>query len=98
MAGTTAAKVNNEVLVLENNDESDISDFLHIQSSESSPAEYLICVGERIKEPWYKKLVANGAVVAQSEQEARDIAAKVEEYAKAGKSDSDSASFAPFGV
>ena len=59
-----------------------------------SKSSYLICVGEKIDEPWYKKLTSNGAVVAKSKEEAREIASKVEEYSKEGLS---SGNFAPFG-
>lgn len=63
-------------------------------AGDSSPSSYLICVGEKIHEPWYKKLTSNGAVVARSKEEAREIASKVEEYSKEGLS---SGNFAPFG-
>ena len=60
-----------------------------------SSANYLICVGEKIEEPWFKKLVANGAVIARTPEEAREIASRVEGYSEEGLS---SGNFAPFGV
>ena len=62
--------------------------------NDTTKTSYLICVGEKIDEPWYKKLTSNGAVVAKSKEEAREIATKVEEYSKEGLS---SGKFAPFG-
>jgi hypothetical protein len=56
----------------------------------------MVIVGETIDEPWAKKLVANGAVIAASPDEAREIATQVEAYAAAGKQKG--GSFAPFGV
>jgi len=40
--------------------------------------QYLVCNGEKINKPWYKKLAANGAVIAKSAEEARAIAKQVE--------------------
>ena len=96
----------NDVIVLDDYDNSNgdgDDDFLEIVTTSSqndcgNVAEYLICVGEKINQPWYKKLAANGAIIAKSPDEAREIATKVEGYAKAGKSGTDGSSFAPFGV
>lgn len=94
----------NDVLVLENdNDGGEQDGYLLVQTSPSpatekeAVADYLVCIGERIGEPWFKKLVANGAVIAASEDEVREMAEKVEGYAAAGKS-KENGSFAPFGV
>jgi hypothetical protein len=54
-----------------------------------------VCSGEKIREPWVKKLVANGALIAANEEQARELAPKVEDMAKSGK---EGGSFAPFGV
>jgi redox-sensitive bicupin YhaK (pirin superfamily) len=83
-----------QVVVLAEDDD-DIDSFLQIKSGDAG-AEYLVCVGEPIHEPWYKKLVASGAVIAKSEEEARAIAKKVETYAANGKGETKS--FAPFGL
>jgi len=64
-------------------------------SKNEDKTSYLICTGEKIGECWYKKLTSNGAVVAKSKEEAREIASKVEAYSKEGLS---SGNFAPFGV
>jgi redox-sensitive bicupin YhaK (pirin superfamily) len=90
-----------QVLVLaddeeDSNSDSEQQDSVLQISSQDLDVEYLVCVGEKIDEPWYKKLVANGAVVAQSEDEARAIATQVETYAAAGKGETKS--FAPFGL
>lgn len=58
-------------------------------------SKYLICLGEKIQEPWYKKLVANGAVIAKSEEEAREIASRVDISSKKGLVNGN---FAPFGA
>jgi len=94
-AGATTPSEPFEVLVLADTSSSDVDvDFLDVTSS-ASEAEYLICVGEQVKEPWFKKLVANGAVIAKSPEEAREIAQRVEEYAATGKT---SGCYGPFGV
>mmetsp|Transcript_3348 Transcript_3348/g.6112 ORF Transcript_3348/g.6112 Transcript_3348/m.6112 type:complete len:321 (+) Transcript_3348:64-1026(+) len=64
-------------------------------ADDGSDTKYLVCVGEKIQEPWCKKLVANGAIIAQTEDEARAIASNVEKYAKSGL---DGGSFSPFGT
>ena len=102
--GGTSPDNPNDVLVLSNNNTSGTttqqattsSSFLEITTAENSSADYLICVGERMQEPWAKKLVASGAVIAATPEQARDIASQVETYAAAGKSQG--GSFAPFGV
>ena len=93
--GTTPSHAN-DVLVLDTDNESSTQEgYLSIQTSDSA-ACYMVIVGETIDEPWAKKLVANGAVIAASPDEAREIATKVEGYAAAGKEQG--GSFAPFGV
>eukprot|EP00571_Detonula_confervacea_P005062 CAMPEP_0172325512 /NCGR_PEP_ID=MMETSP1058-20130122/54245_1 /TAXON_ID=83371 /ORGANISM="Detonula confervacea, Strain CCMP 353" /LENGTH=303 /DNA_ID=CAMNT_0013042085 /DNA_START=132 /DNA_END=1043 /DNA_ORIENTATION=+ len=47
-------------------------------SNLSGTCRYLICTGQRIEEPWFKKLVANGAIIAKDADEVRKIAAQVE--------------------
>lgn len=89
--GGTPTSEENSVVVLQN-DEND-ADHLEIQTT--TACEYLICSGERIKEKWYKKLVANGALFANTPEEARKIAAQVEGMAERGKQEG--GSFAPFG-
>ena len=78
----------------DNKDENYLQITTSAADSDKSKTSYLICVGETIDEPWYKKLTSNGAVVAKSQEEAREIASKVEEYSKEGLS---SGNFAPFG-
>eukprot|EP00539_Tryblionella_compressa_P000481 CAMPEP_0178748158 /NCGR_PEP_ID=MMETSP0744-20121128/8736_1 /TAXON_ID=913974 /ORGANISM="Nitzschia punctata, Strain CCMP561" /LENGTH=302 /DNA_ID=CAMNT_0020401503 /DNA_START=124 /DNA_END=1032 /DNA_ORIENTATION=- len=69
---------------------------LEITTNEQSDAEYLVCSGELNKEHWVKKLVASGAIIAASEEEAKELAPKVEAMSAAGKQEG--GSFAPFGV
>ncbi|KAG7356725.1 DNA repair REX1-B [Nitzschia inconspicua] len=78
-----------DVLVLQNNNnhsETKIqgSDFLRIETSDDDDSEYLICTGERIGESWAKKLVANGAIIAATPEQARAIAFKVESKSRDG--------------
>lgn len=68
--------------------------YLQVTTQTDEQSVYLVCTGEQIKEPWCKKLIANGAVVAKDENEAREIASRVELYSKEGLS---SGNFAPFG-
>jgi redox-sensitive bicupin YhaK (pirin superfamily) len=89
-AGTTPENTN-DVLVLSDNG----GDCIQVQTAADSGADYLVCVGEKHSEAWAKKLVANGAVIAATPEEAREIAVNVELYAKAGK---EGGSFSPFGV
>lgn len=85
----------NAVHVLaDTNDE--MEEFLEVTTpAGEAPTKYLVCVGEKIGEPWFKKLVANGAVIAKTAEEARDIASQVEKMSKEGLS---SGNFAPFGA
>lgn len=92
--GGTTPENKNDVLVLKN-DQDGAPDYLEIQASDKEDAEYLVCAGERIKEKWVKKLVANGAIIAATEEEAKEIAPKVEAMSKSGK---EGGSFAPFGA
>ena len=78
----------------DNKDEKYLQITASTADSDKSKTSYLICVGQKINEPWYKKLTSNGAVVAKTKDEAREIASKVEEYSKEGLS---SGNFAPFG-
>jgi redox-sensitive bicupin YhaK (pirin superfamily) len=91
----------NSVVVLKNIDDDDSAatnvDHLQVSTAGStSDVEYLVCTGERIQEPWCKKLVANGAIITKTEEEGRELAIQVEAMSKAGKADG--GSFAPFGV
>ena len=81
--GTTPSHAN-DVLVLDTDKNSTQDGYLSIQIGDSV-ANYMVIVGETIDEPWAKKLVASGAVIAASPDEAREIATKVEGYAAAGK-------------
>lgn len=94
---STKSTKTNDILVLA--DGNDSEDHIEIITSEASSADYMVCIGEKHGEQWSKKLVANGAVIAKDEQEAREIATKVEGYAQTGKSaEGGRGSFAPFGV
>lgn len=78
----------NDVLVFaDTTDEAD--NFLQVTTPDESMTQpmkvpealkcsYLICAGEKIREPWFKKLGANGAIIAKDADEARAIAAQVE--------------------
>jgi len=91
-AGTTPPNVN-DVLVLNNRDTE--SEYLEVTTTPEEDAEYLICTGEKNNEKWYKKSVANGAIITATPEEAQELAPKVEAMSKAGKA---GGSFAPFGV
>ena len=69
--------------------------FLVIKTNDQA-AEYLVCTGEPHGEKWVKYLVANGAIITATPEEAQELAPKVEAMAKAGKSPG--GSFAPFGM
>mmetsp|Transcript_24726 Transcript_24726/g.69418 ORF Transcript_24726/g.69418 Transcript_24726/m.69418 type:complete len:356 (+) Transcript_24726:108-1175(+) len=77
-----------DVLVLKNTDDDDDDkdkdeqQYIEITTSAKSCGNYLICTGERIEEPWAKKLVRSGAIIAQTEDEAREIARKVDAAAE----------------
>ena len=73
----------NTVLVLNNTNDFEEPDHLLVTTEDNT--EYLVCLGERIHEPWAKKLVANGALFAKTVNQARELARKVEEMAKAVK-------------
>lgn len=79
-----------DVLVLENHTNgksSQPNDFLRVQTTSSDDgedSEYLICTGERIGETWAKKLVVNGAIIAATPEEAREIAAELEDSCRDG--------------
>eukprot|EP00977_Amphora_coffeiformis_P026613 scaffold28325_cov205-Amphora_coffeaeformis.AAC.2 len=72
---------------------------IHVDADSSSPdhgtSEYLVCWGEQIQQAWYKKLAASGAIIAQTPQEAREIAVQMEAASARGKATGD---FSPFGV
>ncbi|KAL3931645.1 MAG: hypothetical protein SGARI_004154, partial [Bacillariaceae sp.] len=72
------------------------SDCICIETSKDEDAEYVVCTGERIGESWAKKLVANGALIAATPQEARELAPKVAAMSKEGLEGD--GSFAPFGI
>jgi redox-sensitive bicupin YhaK (pirin superfamily) len=88
-AGKTPNQVN-DVLVLSK----DGGDYIEVWTGDA-PADYLVCVGEPHGEPWAKKLVANGAIIAATADEARDIASQVEGYSQNGK---ETGNFAPLGI
>jgi redox-sensitive bicupin YhaK (pirin superfamily) len=69
--------------------------YIDIQTDPNTDAEYIVCVGEKHGEVWVKKLVANGAVIAATPEQAREIATKVEGMATRGKGEE--GTFAPFG-
>ena len=62
---------------------------MRVKTQVQEAAEYLVCVGERIGEPWSKKLVANGAIIAVTAEECRSLALRVEEMAGTGKQNDD---------
>ncbi|KAL9181733.1 hypothetical protein ACHAXT_012076 [Thalassiosira profunda] len=96
-SGTSTPTGPNEVFVLADGSGNGGDDYLEVAAPPGADGvEYLVCVGEKIGESWSKKLVASGAVIAKTSGEAREIAAKVEGYAAAGKSPK--GSFAPFGI
>ena len=87
-----------DVMVLSTDDSQGDSLQIETPSSSATPTEYAVCTGQRNddeKEPWAKKLVANGAIIAKTAEEARAMAPKVEEMSKSGKQEG--GSFAPFG-
>lgn len=81
-----------DVLVLTN--DADAADYLQIETTKEEDAQYLVCSGEKIGEKWVKKLVANGAIITANQQQAKDLAPKVETISKSGR---EGGSFAPFG-
>jgi len=97
-AGTAQPTAVNDVLVISppppTDTDTDNGSVLEIDTHDA-PAEYLLCVGEPHQEPWVKKLVASGAVIAQTEDQARTVAAQVEGLSKQGKETGD---FSPFGT
>ena len=72
----------------------DDAGFLTVKAGSDDSARYLVCTGEKIGESWFKKLAANGAIVASSEEEARRIATEVTKASKEGLGSGD---FSPFG-
>jgi redox-sensitive bicupin YhaK (pirin superfamily) len=87
-----------DVLVLKNCNEEDDEkgDSLQIKTTSTEGAEYVIATGERIGESWAKKLVANGAIIAATSEEARAFAPKVEAMSESGIKNG--GSFYPFGI
>ena len=83
-----------DVAVLDDATNTDDESFLTIKAGNDG-ASYLVCTGEKIREPWCKLLAANGAIIAKSEKEARDIAVQVEKASKEGLI---SGNFSPFGA
>ncbi|CAJ1951188.1 unnamed protein product [Cylindrotheca closterium] len=95
----TEVESTNSVVVLENSDgNSAAPDYLQVSTAADSDTdvEYLVCSGERIQEPWTKKLVASGALICKTTEEGRELAEKVEAMSIAGKKEG--GSFAPFGL
>lgn len=94
--GGVIANVPNEVHVLDDSDDKGQQRCIEIENASSeSNLSYLLCIGEKIADPWCKKLVANGAVFASTEAEAREIATKIEPRSREGL---ENGNFAPFGV
>ena len=71
-------------------------DIIRTMLPKDEDAEYVVCTGERIGESWAKKLVANGALIAATAQEARELAPKVAAMSREGLEGT--GSFAPFGI
>ena len=88
-----------DVAVLDNNNESgddeNANQVVEIKTSSKGPATYLMCTGERMKDVWCKKLVANGAIIAATPEEAREIAVQADGCSKRGLA---GGSYAPFGL
>ncbi|CAB9519075.1 pirin domain protein [Seminavis robusta] len=92
---TTVPTNKNDVLVLSTTCSSgDANQFLRVETNQEA-GEYLVCTGEPHGEKWAKKLVANGAIIAATAEEARALAPSVETMAASGKAGK---SFAPFGM
>jgi redox-sensitive bicupin YhaK (pirin superfamily) len=91
-AGTSPNK-DLDVLVLDECD--DTTNYLEVITCEEE-AEYLVCTGEPINEKWVKKLTANGAIIAATEDEARSLVPSVDAMSAAGKVEN--GSFAPWGL
>lgn len=91
--GGTPSQDDYDVMVL--GEDQGSTGYLEIQTRDVD-AEYLVCSGEKIGEKWAKKLVANGAIIAATEAQARELAPRVEEVASNGKAQG--GSFAPFGI
>jgi redox-sensitive bicupin YhaK (pirin superfamily) len=90
--GTTSPLKQHDVLVLAN----DVSTSSTVKATTGDhSAEYMVCAGAKHGEAWVKKLVANGAIICATTEQAQDVAPKVEAYAAAGKVEG--GSFAPFG-
>ena len=82
------------VVVLDDTTNTEEEYLLTIEAGNNG-ASYLVCTGEKIGEPWCKLLAANGAIIAKSETEARDIAVQVEKASKEGLA---SGNFSPYGA
>jgi redox-sensitive bicupin YhaK (pirin superfamily) len=82
--GTATPKNEYDVLVLQNPSEVGGEDFLKIRTSGSEDSEYLVCTGEQIGESWAKKLVVDGAIIAATPEEARELASEVETKSREG--------------
>lgn len=91
-SGTTPNK-ELDVLVLDSSDGG--ANSLEVSTGDEG-AEYLICTGEPNNEAWVKKLAANGAIIAATAEEARDMVPSVEAMSAAGKAEN--GSFAPWGA
>ena len=83
-----------DVAVLDDGTIDDAS-FLTVKAGSDDGASYLVCTGEKIGENWFKKLAANGAILASSEDQARRIATEVTQASKEGLKSGD---FSPFGT
>lgn len=83
-----------DIMVLDNSSSKE-NNILEITTGDED-AEYLVCSGMPIGEPWVKKLVANGAVIAANREQATGFVENIEAMSKAGKAEG--GSFAPFGI
>lgn len=82
-----------DVLILDSIDSA--ADHLEVTSGDEE-AEYLLCTGVAHNENWVKKLAANGAIIAATAEEARELVPNVEAMSVAGKAEG--GSFAPWGI
>ena len=92
--GGIASKDDYAILVF--GEDRDDAGYLEIQTQTNVDAEYLVCFSEKIGEQWAKKLVASGAIITATKEEARELAPKVEKMSKNGKAEG--GSFASFGL
>ena len=92
--GGTTPNEEYDVLVLGSRGDNE-SDYLEVKTTDAA-GQYLVCTGEPHREKWAKKLVANGAIITATPEEARELAPHVEAMSIAGKAEG--GFFAPFGM